>query len=169
MIEVAGNLWEFPADVRVITTNGTVKKNGECVMGRGCAAEARQRDATFPALLGHHIKINGNRVGMIGVIGGLPILSFPVKHEWFQKADLDLIQRSALSLAIWAGHAAKDGPLTVVLPRPGCGNGGLHWCNCMELEASGARDRTDGGHCYGIKHVLAPILDDRFHVITFGR
>lgn len=35
MIEVKGNLWTYPAEVRVITTNGFVKKNGEAVMGIG--------------------------------------------------------------------------------------------------------------------------------------
>lgn len=148
MIEVYGDLWTYPADVRVITTNGFVKKNGEAVMGRGCALEAANQDSNFPLLLGHHIKINGNVVGMIGVIDGLPILSFPVKHNWYEKADLELILKSAKALKVWADYAEEDGPIKIVLPRPGCGNGGLKW----EV----------------VKPILEPILDDRFHVITFS-
>jgi hypothetical protein len=146
MIEVVGNLWDYPADVRVITTNGSVRKDGCAVMGRGCAFEAASMDKTFPALLGHHIKMNGNVLGMIGVIKGTPVLSFPVKHLWMQKADPTLIKRSAEELRLWADML--DIPTTVVMPRPGCGNGQLNW--------------TD------VRPIIEPILDDRFHVITFG-
>ena len=47
MREVVGNLWTYPADIRVITTNGTVKNDGTCVMGRGCAAEAKRAIQDF--------------------------------------------------------------------------------------------------------------------------
>lgn len=40
--EVVGNMWAIPADAYCITTNGFVKKNGEAVMGAGCAKEARR-------------------------------------------------------------------------------------------------------------------------------
>jgi hypothetical protein len=114
-------------------------------MGRGCAAEAAARDKTLPAMLGHHLKMNGNVVGMIGVIAGTPILSFPVKHNWWEKADLDLIQRSAQQTVHWENQ--QDLPTTILLPRPGCGNGNLQWSD--------------------VKKVLEPILDDRFYIISF--
>lgn len=143
MIEVTGNLWTYPADVRVITTNGTVKVNGECVMGRGCAREAKMRHPTIPKVLGDGLKRIGNHVQHLwGDTKGNIIFSFPVKHDWRQKADLELIARSALELAM-----ALPDRLTVVLPRPGCGNGHLDWKD--------------------VQPILAPILDDRFHVITF--
>jgi hypothetical protein len=97
MIEVVGNLWTYPADVRVITTNGTVKKNGECVMGRGCALEAAKKLPGLPKVLGDLIKKNGNVPQRLTdkscEIHSL--WSFPVKHEWHQKADLTLIKKSA--------------------------------------------------------------------------
>ena len=170
MIEVVGDLWEFPADVRVITTNGTVRKNGEAVMGRGCALEAKQRWPTMPRALGRMIEQHGNhvhrllrRVVVIGEkenhLDGFELYSFPVKHHWMQKADISLIRRSAEELLC----AVETGPLTVVLPHPGCGNGGLHWCSCAAYpEEEGEREP-----CGGVYHVLAPILDDRFHVISF--
>jgi hypothetical protein len=37
--ELFGNLWEFDGII-VITTNGFVKRDGTCVMGRGCAKQA---------------------------------------------------------------------------------------------------------------------------------
>jgi len=43
MKEVIGNIWNYynKGNWIVITTNGTIKKNGEAVMGRGVALEAK--------------------------------------------------------------------------------------------------------------------------------
>lgn len=146
MKEVKGNLWTYPADIRVITTNGTVKKDGTCVMGRGCAAEAKALHPSIPRVLGEGLSTIGNHVQHLygGELGKI-ILSFPVKHQWFQTADLDLIRQSATELVVWANATNVK---TIVLPRPGCGNGHLRWED--------------------VKPILEEILDDRFHVITFG-
>lgn len=151
MIEVKGNLWTYVTtdgqrpDVIVITTNGTVKKNGECVMGRGCAFEAKGLYPGLAADLGSAIKLSGNHVFVLGVTPML--MSFPVKHQWFEKADIELIQRSAKELVEVFGNRGMEAIKTVVMPRPGCGNGRLSWPE--------------------VKKILEPILDDRFHVITF--
>lgn len=153
MREVTGNLWMYPADVRVITTNGTVKKNGECVMGRGCALEAKSKfEFNLADRLGDYITRNGNHVYYIGN-PRLWLYSFPVKHNWYEKADIALIGRSAEELVAIIDELARTSvgkskqPNTIILPRPGCGNGKLQWED--------------------VKQVLEPILDDRFHVITF--
>lgn len=141
MFEVRGNLWTYPADVRVITTNGTVKKNGECVMGRGCAAEAKNKWPELPKELGDHISRRGN---IPYYFPRYVLYSFPVKHQWMQQADPELIKTSA---KILSSYVDQDEFKVVLLPRPGCGNGGLKWED--------------------VKPVLEPILDDRFYVITF--
>ena len=43
-----GNMWDSwdDADLFLITTNAVIKVNGELVMGRGIALEARQRCRT---------------------------------------------------------------------------------------------------------------------------
>jgi hypothetical protein len=146
MKEVIGNLWTYPADVRVITTNGTVKKNGECVMGRGCAFEAKQKWSDVPKMLGAHLERLGNIPMRFPDNLGLTLVSFSVKHHWHQKADVTLIQVSARILSAWADLNKWQ---SIVMPRPGCGNGGLDWKRVSKL--------------------LEPILDDRFHVITFGK
>jgi hypothetical protein len=147
MLEVYGSLWTYPAGVRVITTNGFVKRNGEAVMGRGCALEAAKKWAGLPSMLGDVLSMRGNHVSSLGKINGGDewLFSFPVKHNWWEKADLALIERSAHELA---GEIPMhvDDTVVVVLPRPGCGNGQLNW--------------TD------VKPMIADILDDRFHVIT---
>lgn len=122
MIEIAGNLWDLRDDNHVIciTTNGFVKKNGEAVMGRGCALEAVQRDSTLPFRLGQHIRAKEN----VPMWLSRRMVSFPVKHNWWEAADLVLIQESAY----WLLQEAKNLPqLWFVLPRPGCGNGRLKW------------------------------------------
>ena len=144
MLEVKGNLWTYPADVVVITTNGTIKANGECVMGRGCAAEAKRMYPAVPKQLGTSIKAYGNIVSPL-LDRPIHLVSFPVKHRWHEKADVQLIERSAHAL-VHAANTIYDG-LTFVMPRPGCGNGGLKWDD--------------------VKPVIEPILDDRFHVITW--
>lgn len=121
MKEIHGELWDYykqPYIVICITTNGFVKNNGRAVMGRGCAKEAALRIPQFPALLGYHIKREGN-VPMR--LPGEPILTFPVKHVWWAEADLELIRKSAEFLK------GCNPDYTFVLPRPGCGNGRLDW------------------------------------------
>lgn len=128
MIELRGDLWSNFADsrkiVRCITTNGTIKRDGQAVMGRGCAREAAARYPDLPARLGRHLSEHGNTVGGIFTMRDRSyLLTFPVKHHWMEDADPDLIVTSAQSLRIFA-----DVPDTVfILPRPGCGNGRLNW------------------------------------------
>jgi len=121
---VYGDIWEYPADVVIcITTNGTITKAGNGVMGRGVAAQAKSRFRGIEHHLGMSLKKYGNHcVGWTGP--WRPFCYFPVKHRWREKADLELIKRSSEELAAivrrWPGA-------TFVLPRPGCGNGGLTW------------------------------------------
>ena len=157
MIEVKGNLWDYESDAVVITTNGYVKGNGEAVMGAGCAAEAKNKFPSLPSHLGRHLREQGNTLcifwGMIRGYNGedgteweQDLITFPVKHNWWEKADLDLIEKSSFKLRDWANecpHWKK-----ILMPRPGCGNGGLDWGN--------------------VKPILEKYLDDRFFVITYG-
>ena len=148
MLEVYGNLWEYEADAHVITTNGFVKKTGECVMGRGCAKEARDMFPGLALRLGGMIQDRGNKVHHIGSPKmDTPVknlVSFPVKHNWWENADPLLIGHSAIELETLTTLEGWD---TVVLPRPGVGNGKLPW--------------------YQVRALLAEILDDRFHIITW--
>ena len=86
----------------------------------------------MPQRLGDHLKTNGNHVGQFNIANQLPqgsaILSynfftFPVKHNWYEKADLELIERSAMELrAILQAKKCRT-----YIPMVGCGNGGLDW------------------------------------------
>lgn len=149
MREVKGDLFSFPADVKCITTNGFVKKNGECVMGRGCAKEARDKFPGIASLLGTYIRLHGNHVHDLGVHDNTHILSFPVKHRWNEQADPQLIAQSAAELDAWVNVNFDYKDAVILIPRPGCGNGGLKWDD--------------------VRPILEPILDDRFIIIDFLR
>ena len=126
MLEIKGNLWNYygqPNVVVCITTNGFIKKNGEAVMGRGCALEATRLYPELPKLLGDHLKSMGNFPHLFEFERG-GLISFPVKHNWWENADLNLIQLSAGYLSGLAGIKSNT---AFILPRPGCGNGHLSW------------------------------------------
>jgi hypothetical protein len=154
MIEVKKNLFEVPANWLCITTNGIVKDGGFAVMGKGCALEAAQKFWDLPGILGERIKEDGNNVHFLKNFGSedyvpqnplyydkfviVSIYSFPTKHHYKDKADLELIERSCQQLKTkWNLACLKRGEgyawdvipciPKVVLPRPGVGLGGLDW------------------------------------------
>lgn len=52
MREGACDIWSTPADAIAITTNGVVRRDGACVMGRGLAAQARKHCPRIEFVLG---------------------------------------------------------------------------------------------------------------------
>ncbi len=116
---VYGNIWDYPADVVCIPTNGAVRTDGACVMGRRVAGQAKHKYPGIDMKIGSAIRSGGNRVYMMG-----SLCTFPVKHKWWEEADPILIHQSALSLTALANEYSS---LTFVLARPGCGNGRLEW------------------------------------------
>jgi hypothetical protein len=138
---IEGNLWKFhtPANWIVVPTNGSIRKDGACVMGRGVALQAKKRYGTLPYELGTKIAASGNNVFTFKDYG---ILTFPVKHKWFENADLTLIEASAKQLLY-----VVDRP--IYLPMVGCGNGKLLW-----------RD---------VRPVLDKYFDDTFTVVVMIR
>lgn len=140
MKELQADLWEVEADLRVITTNGTIKRNGKAVMGRGCAAEARKRYIGIASRLGDYLQEYGNRPVLLYP----DLMTLPVKHQWWHTASPVLIERSVKRLV---QEVTMDGYQKVVMPRPGCGNGGLDWAD--------------------VKPLIEPYLDDRFTVVHY--
>ena len=140
MKEFKGDLWEYPADVRIITTNGDINRFGLAVMGRGVALQARSRYKNIDVLLGDILIQHGNHVFWLYN----DLISFPVKHHWREKADIALIERSIKELMEIANKHEEW--KVIAIPRPGCGNGNLKWSD--------------------VKLILERYLDDRFIVIN---
>ena len=138
MKEISGNLWDFynkSGFVVMITTNGTIKSNGEAVMGRGCALEATRREPGVKNTLGNMLLHFGNGVQVLrwdrDFLGPAPLealptlMTFPVKRQWWEQASIPLMRKSVEELDL---HARTFHPeLVYVLPRPGCGNGKRTW------------------------------------------
>ena len=91
-------------------------------MGRGVALQAKQRYKHIATILASHITLYGNHVSLIIESEVYKnIISFPVKHHWYEKANLDLIRISAIELLVLIKKYNSD--IIFVLPKPGCGNG----------------------------------------------
>lgn len=140
MRETTGNIWDYLGSAIIaITTNGTVARSGDAVFGRGCA---RQALVYFPDLkhrLGVLLRETGNHVHYLGD----GIVSFPVEESPWENPDPRLIARSAIELRELAD---RNGWVTIVVPRPGCGGGELAWPD--------------------VRPLLEKVFDDRFLVIT---
>lgn len=124
MKEITGNLWDGEynfATWRCITTNGFRKKNGDGVMGAGVAKEANARYPGLARDLGDHILYYGN---VLYPMLEHRLIMFPVKYNWWEAASLELIQASTVALLDWLDDR-REVNTTVILPWPGCGNGGL--------------------------------------------
>ena len=144
MKEVVGtNMWDIKADAYCITTNGIVKGNGRAVMGAGVALSAVNKFQQCDKHLGDFIAKNGHVVGVFYVVDSGDLISFPTKYHWRDKSYIELIEKSAKELA---ELVSKNRYQTVILPRPGCANGGLNWED--------------------VKKVIAPILDNRVTVVS---
>ena len=140
MLEAVGDIWGYgETAIVVITTNGSVARNGRAIFGRGVAHQAALR---FPALaerLGRLLAEGGNHVFDLGC----GIATFPVEETPWSLPDLRLIARSAEELRTLADRAGWQ---RIVVPRPGCGGGGLQWQD--------------------VRHLLEPWFDERFVVVS---
>lgn len=152
MIVESGNIWDFLgiADAICITTNGYVRAGGRAVMGRGTALQARSRYSDVERNLSTHLRVYGNVPGILTVDRRTSIVSFPTKIEGMEnppkhlilpaskflyenksyvygyhlKSFLYLIVESAKKLNKLADESDWD---SIVLPKVGCGEGGLEW------------------------------------------
>jgi len=146
MKEIIGNIFnQQDADCICFTSNGIVNKEGRLIMGAGIALAFKKRYPSLPEHFGQMVKKGGNKVYFIPPLedDGPNIASFPTKYDWRNLSDIALIEKSAKELV---ALATKEGWKKIVLPRPGCSCGGLLWAD--------------------VKKVIAPILDDRFYIIT---
>ena len=138
--ELSGNLWEYynQGYVVAITTNGKVSRSGKNVMARGTAKQAAARFPDLPQQLGELIAASGNHVHE------LPghLVSFPVEHTPYEVPDLKLIEQSSRELRQLVDAKGWE---KVIVPRPGCGGGGLSWGD--------------------VRPLLAPHFDERFRII----
>lgn len=120
----------------VIPVNLCRKGNGEAVMGAGLALWAKQRYPELPMVYGNQLYAHG--IGatiprerfnpmLLGVVPKRRVILFPTKRDWSQGADLDLIRAGAHYLVQAGVSLQATQPGRVLIPRLGCGLGGLDW------------------------------------------
>lgn len=144
VIEIEGNIWTYhdKGNWVVIPTNSYVKANGQAVMGRGLALQAKLKYPNLPNELGRRLKKFGAHVYPMS----WNMVAFPVKDHWAGNAILDLILRSCIELVYYVecSDLTKIEP-PIYLPKVGCGNGKLNW--------------------WDVAPILEKYLDDRFTIV----
>ena len=152
MIEIVGDFWSHldnnkdVYDAICCTTNTVVKANGELVMGAGIAKDFANEYQWLPKNWGARISKQRMPLVLVTLMKVRPhLVSLPTKTDWKQPSSLDLIWESITELLLLVEQL---GWKKVLLPRPGCKNGGLSW-----------KDQ--------VKPILLQ-LDDRFVVINNG-
>jgi len=141
MLETVGDIWEHAdrGDIIVITTNGSLTRDGRAIFGRGVAKQALLRFPEIAEKLGSLLAEQGSHVFDLGC----GVVSFPVEETAWSQPDLRIIDRSAEELRRLADHSGWQ---RVIVPRPGCGGGGLAWKDVLPR--------------------LEPWFDERFIVIS---
>ena len=140
MFETVGDIWEYSTTaIIVITTNGSLTRDGRAVFGRGVAKQAALRYPGLAEKLGILLSEEGSHVFDLGC----GIVTFPVEETAWSQPDLRIIARSAVELRLLAD---RSGWKLIVVPRPGCGGGGLAWKD--------------------VRPLLEPCFDNRFLVIS---
>jgi len=134
------DIWSYLGQaVIVITTNGSLTRDGQALPGRGTARQASEKFPEMRVRLGEKLAQHGNHVHEI--MPGL--VSFPVEETPWSQPDKRLIRQSAEELRALVD---QHGWPVVIVPRPGCGGGGLCWDE--------------------IKPLLIDLFDERFIVVS---
>ena len=122
MLETIGDIWEHAdrGEIIVITTNGSLTRDGRAIFGRGVARQAALRFPELADELGKLLAVQGSHVFDLG--NG--VVTFPVEETPWSLPDLRIIARSARELRLLADHSGWQ---RIIVPRPGCGGGGLSW------------------------------------------
>ena len=144
MKEITGDIWDYhdKGNWIVVTTNGTVKKDGTAVMGRGIALQAKQKFPDLPKKLGELLKQHGNKVF---IFGEEKIITLPTKNDWANMAKNYLIEEGVKELATIREDSGNFVSGDVYMVRPGCGYGGLQWAD--------------------VKSIIEKYLDDSFIIV----
>lgn len=143
MKEIKGNILYIEAPAKCITTNLVVKKDGKAVMGAGVAKAFRDEYKGIDEEYGRMLSRGIDFVEIIFSDNRSDILSFPTKNDWRDKSDINLIIKSTKELVDLVNLYDYS---EVLLPRPGCSNGGLDWEE--------------------VKKEIEPLLDDRFIIVS---
>ena len=155
---IQGDFFDIAAeeyfDALVCTTNMQVKDNGDLVMGKGIAKAFAERFPKLPSRFGKRLKEGRHLNGVMAEFNSQYLkmcepfyterylISLPTKIHWKHPSDIALVKRS---VKILRGMVDIMNWSKILVPPPGCGNGGLGWPD--------------------VRETIEPLLDDRFHIV----
>lgn len=126
--ERQGNIWvahdEDPTAIIAVTTNSTVSGGGINVMGGGIAKEAASRNPAMPFQLGALLNEYGN---FPFPFYSYRLITFPTKGNVFEDSTLELVTKSSAYIHRQWNKVKDLSSVSLHIPRPGCGLGGLDW------------------------------------------
>ncbi len=125
-----GEMWDYPADIYLCTTNGVLSGRDELIMGKGSALDMKRRYPDSPRLFGKKI-LDSATPGKVNLKYGFIYVTldetqqiigaFQTKYHFNSRSYADLIKLSTSMLKQFALFTSKE----IVLPYPGIGLGGL--------------------------------------------
>lgn len=120
-----GNMWDVyeQSGLFCITTNSTLRDNGDLVMGAGIAGQAAGRFEGLESQAGELVEHYSGHFGTYGLLtlGAPPIGLFQTKADYREPSTLSLIAEAARDLSHFAEHVDSR----IDLNFPGIGLGGL--------------------------------------------
>ena len=109
-------------DYVCVTTNSTIKTNGNLCMGKGIAKQAANHCPHLPTIFGQLIKLKNKENSIYGLLAYQKYIAFQTKIDWKNTSPLYVIANSLDKLT----RLALKYPNNVFgLPYPGINNGGL--------------------------------------------
>lgn len=123
MIELKGNIWDYYGKATLcIPTNKIVNKiTGALVMGKGLALECKQRFPSIEIDWGREVLYKG---GKVCYYPSDKLIMFPTKNDYKKPSTLEILKKSLYELdELIDSYDIRD----IIMPRIGCGNGGLDW------------------------------------------
>ena len=128
MIEAKADLFEFygqPNMVICFTCSPSINKRGELIMARGTAAQAKhffaRKYLRFPLTCG--VTISQSPHDSVFLLYP-SVYAVKTKPCWDRPATLALVMAAAQRIRTWAASRQST---RFIIPRLGCGHGGLEW------------------------------------------
>lgn len=121
---IQGDIWDYhkKGHFITVTTNCNKKANGQVVMGKGIALQAKQRFPDIPRKLGEVTDLRS-----VVVFPEERIITFPTKINWYENSTIELISSSFAQLIIVVSTMLPERMKPVYCVKFGCSNGRLNW------------------------------------------
>lgn len=116
-----GDLYKSDIEYKCFTSNSTLNKNNELIMGKGNALIVKEMYPILPKVFGN--KIKDKSLFGISLDIDTNIIAFQTKIDWKENSTIEIIKNSILKLK---EYSIINQDKTIGLPFPGVNNGKLN-------------------------------------------